>query len=216
MRVFSSSPILRRHDVFTLETTDGIYVRILGLINKTRTEENGFPSEVFRLFSISTHVCFRVVMMCGKVLFNLILFKLLPFISFSTRDCFRVLMMCGKVLFNLNLILIMLLPFMQFDIYVVSHDTMLRLFFFVIISYIWCSETILENVSLKCLSILHHTSSLRILNKITSSKYTSLNYRSLSVSFSVFLFTGKCVLKIIWHKDLLAMTSQKVTEDFTS
>lgn len=52
MRVFSSSPILRRHDVFTLETTDGIYVTILGLINKTRTEENGFPFEVFRLFSV--------------------------------------------------------------------------------------------------------------------------------------------------------------------
>ncbi|XP_063950400.1 kinetochore-associated protein KNL-2 homolog isoform X2 [Daucus carota subsp. sativus] len=50
LRVFSSSPILRRHDVFTLETTDGIYVTILGLINKSRTEENGFPSEVFKCF----------------------------------------------------------------------------------------------------------------------------------------------------------------------
>ncbi|KAK1396549.1 hypothetical protein POM88_006412 [Heracleum sosnowskyi] len=50
VRVFSSSPILRRHDVFTLETTDGIYVSILGLINKIRTEENGFPSEVFKCF----------------------------------------------------------------------------------------------------------------------------------------------------------------------
>lgn len=113
MRVFSSSPILRRHDVFTLETTDGIYVRIVGLINKTRTEENGFPSEVFRLFSRCTHVCFPVVMMCGKVLFNLnlILITLLPFISHSTFDFFSVVMMCRKVFLNLNLILIRLLPF---------------------------------------------------------------------------------------------------------
>ncbi|KAL8145938.1 hypothetical protein AgCh_003894 [Apium graveolens] len=60
MRVFSSSPILRRHDVFTLETTDGIYVSIYGLINKTRTEENGFPSEVFRCFFFGFPPCWEV------------------------------------------------------------------------------------------------------------------------------------------------------------
>lgn len=46
MRVFSSAPIHRRYDVFTLETTDGICVIIKGFMNKARTVENGFPSEV--------------------------------------------------------------------------------------------------------------------------------------------------------------------------
>ncbi|CAK9188177.1 unnamed protein product [Ilex paraguariensis] len=50
MRVFVSAPISRRYDVFTLETIDGICVIVKGLINKVRTEENGFPSEVFNHF----------------------------------------------------------------------------------------------------------------------------------------------------------------------
>ncbi|KAL2502865.1 uncharacterized protein Fot_36713 [Forsythia ovata] len=50
MRVFSSAPILKRYDVFTLETTDGICVIIKGFMNKARTVENGFPSEVCNHF----------------------------------------------------------------------------------------------------------------------------------------------------------------------
>ncbi|KZV51789.1 hypothetical protein F511_11477 [Dorcoceras hygrometricum] len=50
MRVFSSAPILKSHDIFTLETTDGIFVLIKGFINKARTLENGFPSDVFNHF----------------------------------------------------------------------------------------------------------------------------------------------------------------------
>ncbi|XP_019250531.1 PREDICTED: protein EMBRYO DEFECTIVE 1674-like isoform X2 [Nicotiana attenuata] len=50
MRVFSSAPILKAFDVFTLETIDGICVVLKGFINKTRSEENGFPSEVFEQF----------------------------------------------------------------------------------------------------------------------------------------------------------------------
>lgn len=46
VRVFSSAPILRRYDVFTLETVDGICVIFQGFINKTLTKENGFSSEV--------------------------------------------------------------------------------------------------------------------------------------------------------------------------
>ncbi|XP_038720911.1 kinetochore-associated protein KNL-2 homolog isoform X2 [Tripterygium wilfordii] len=45
MRVFYSAPITRRFDIFTLETADGIYVMIQGLLNKLRTVENGFSSE---------------------------------------------------------------------------------------------------------------------------------------------------------------------------
>uniref|UniRef100_A0A5B7BPE9 SANTA domain-containing protein n=1 Tax=Davidia involucrata TaxID=16924 RepID=A0A5B7BPE9_DAVIN len=50
LRVFTSAPILKRYDVFTLKTVDGIYVIIKGFINKDRTKENGFPSEVFNHF----------------------------------------------------------------------------------------------------------------------------------------------------------------------
>ncbi|KAL3839552.1 hypothetical protein ACJIZ3_024143 [Penstemon smallii] len=50
MRVFSSLPILKRYDEFTLETTDGKCVIIKGSINKARTSENGFPSDVCNHF----------------------------------------------------------------------------------------------------------------------------------------------------------------------
>lgn len=45
VRVFSSAPILKRYDIFTLETVDGVCVIVQGFINKTLTEENGFSSE---------------------------------------------------------------------------------------------------------------------------------------------------------------------------
>ncbi|XP_054800228.1 kinetochore-associated protein KNL-2 homolog [Prosopis cineraria] len=49
-RVFVSAPIIKRHDLSTLETADGIYVIIIGFINELHTNENGFPSEVFNHF----------------------------------------------------------------------------------------------------------------------------------------------------------------------
>lgn len=56
MRVFTSAPIVKRYDVFTLETADGIYVVIKGFINKSRTMENGFPSEVCFSFCFLLYV----------------------------------------------------------------------------------------------------------------------------------------------------------------
>lgn len=50
IRVFTSAPILKRYDVCTVETSDGICVILDGLINKARTLENGFPSDVFNYF----------------------------------------------------------------------------------------------------------------------------------------------------------------------
>ncbi|KAK9985316.1 hypothetical protein SO802_030267 [Lithocarpus litseifolius] len=46
VRLFSSAPIVKRYDFSTMETADGICVVISGLINKLRTQENGFPSMV--------------------------------------------------------------------------------------------------------------------------------------------------------------------------
>ncbi|OMO97177.1 SANT associated [Corchorus olitorius] len=51
VRLFTSAPIVKRFDVFTLETADGICVCIKGFINKQRTTENGFSSEVFNHFT---------------------------------------------------------------------------------------------------------------------------------------------------------------------
>ncbi|XP_058215109.1 kinetochore-associated protein KNL-2 homolog isoform X2 [Rhododendron vialii] len=50
VRAFTSAPILNRSDPLTLETVDGIYVLIDSCLNKVRTEENGFPYEVFSHF----------------------------------------------------------------------------------------------------------------------------------------------------------------------
>ncbi|GMH23092.1 hypothetical protein Nepgr_024935 [Nepenthes gracilis] len=49
-RMFSSAPITRRLDLFTLETADGVFVILSGYINKRHTIRNGFSSEVFGHF----------------------------------------------------------------------------------------------------------------------------------------------------------------------
>ncbi|KAK8512277.1 hypothetical protein V6N13_097072 [Hibiscus sabdariffa] len=49
-RLFTAAPIVKRYDVFTLQTADGICVCIRGFINKQRTIENGFSSEVLSRF----------------------------------------------------------------------------------------------------------------------------------------------------------------------
>ncbi|KAK8632248.1 hypothetical protein V6N13_072643 [Hibiscus sabdariffa] len=49
-RLFTSAAIVKRYDVFTLQTADGICVCIRGFINKQQTIENGFSSEVFTRF----------------------------------------------------------------------------------------------------------------------------------------------------------------------
>ncbi|KAL4297618.1 hypothetical protein GQ457_12G009520 [Hibiscus cannabinus] len=51
-RLFTSAPIVKRCDLFTLQTADGICVCIRGFINEQRTIENGFSSEVFNHFYI--------------------------------------------------------------------------------------------------------------------------------------------------------------------
>ncbi|XVF55304.1 hypothetical protein PTKIN_Ptkin06aG0026400 [Pterospermum kingtungense] len=50
VQLFTSAPIVKRYDVFTLQTADGICVCIKGFINQQRTLENGFSSEVFTHF----------------------------------------------------------------------------------------------------------------------------------------------------------------------
>ncbi|XP_047336436.1 kinetochore-associated protein KNL-2 homolog [Impatiens glandulifera] len=50
VREFKSAPILKRHDIFTLETVDGVFILMEGFINEDRTKENGFPPEVFNHF----------------------------------------------------------------------------------------------------------------------------------------------------------------------
>ncbi|KAL8153776.1 hypothetical protein V2J09_011536 [Rumex salicifolius] len=45
LRVFCSAPIVKRLDLFTLKTADGIFVLLKGLINKQQTYDNGFSEE---------------------------------------------------------------------------------------------------------------------------------------------------------------------------
>ncbi|MQL87308.1 hypothetical protein Taro_019833 [Colocasia esculenta] len=52
VRIFKSALIVKRYDGYTIETADGITVRIQGLINASRTHQNGFPSEACNHFRI--------------------------------------------------------------------------------------------------------------------------------------------------------------------
>ncbi|GKC99509.1 kinetochore-associated protein KNL-2 homolog isoform X1, partial [Tanacetum coccineum] len=49
-RCFSTAPILKENGIVELETVDGVCVILQGFINKERTLENGFSSEVFKHF----------------------------------------------------------------------------------------------------------------------------------------------------------------------
>uniref|UniRef100_A0A7N1A558 SANTA domain-containing protein n=1 Tax=Kalanchoe fedtschenkoi TaxID=63787 RepID=A0A7N1A558_KALFE len=50
VRVFNSAPVVKRYSFFTVETADGVYVFLQGFINRLRTAEGGFSSEVFKDF----------------------------------------------------------------------------------------------------------------------------------------------------------------------
>ncbi|GLT66096.1 hypothetical protein SLA2020_384860 [Shorea laevis] len=50
VRVIRSAAIAKRHNANTLETIDGTKVTVSGLINRSRSHQNGFPLEVCRHF----------------------------------------------------------------------------------------------------------------------------------------------------------------------
>ncbi|GAU44084.1 hypothetical protein TSUD_399660 [Trifolium subterraneum] len=50
VQIFVSAPIIKRYDVFSLETADGIYVITRGFINEQRTLENGFTPQILKSF----------------------------------------------------------------------------------------------------------------------------------------------------------------------
>ncbi|XP_073004717.1 uncharacterized protein [Typha latifolia] len=52
IRIFTSAPIVKRCNAYTLETADGVTVIIQGMVNKDRMHENGFPPEVCNHFLI--------------------------------------------------------------------------------------------------------------------------------------------------------------------
>ncbi|KAH9727776.1 spliceosome protein-like protein [Citrus sinensis] len=50
VRAFCSAAIAKRHNTTTLETADGITITLSNLINRSRTNQNGFPSQVCNRF----------------------------------------------------------------------------------------------------------------------------------------------------------------------
>lgn len=50
VRAFCSAAIAKRHNTTTLETADGITVTLSNLINRSRTNQNGFPLQVCNRF----------------------------------------------------------------------------------------------------------------------------------------------------------------------
>lgn len=49
-REFHSAQVVKRHSCTTIETSDGLFVYLCGFINRSRTQQNGFSSEVCRDF----------------------------------------------------------------------------------------------------------------------------------------------------------------------
>ncbi|KAL2944627.1 hypothetical protein RDABS01_032974 [Bienertia sinuspersici] len=49
-REFHSTEIVKKHGCATLETADGLTISLCGFINRSRTQQNGFSSEVCRDF----------------------------------------------------------------------------------------------------------------------------------------------------------------------
>ncbi|BAT91276.1 hypothetical protein VIGAN_06259300 [Vigna angularis var. angularis] len=50
MRVFVSAPVIKRYDMFSLKTADGIYLLMSGFINEQRSVQNGFDPQVLDRF----------------------------------------------------------------------------------------------------------------------------------------------------------------------
>ncbi|KAG7600913.1 SANT associated [Arabidopsis thaliana x Arabidopsis arenosa] len=61
MRVFTSSPITKALDVFTLLASDGIYITLRGFLNKERVLKNGFNPEISREFIFGFPPCWERV-----------------------------------------------------------------------------------------------------------------------------------------------------------
>ncbi|XP_042377895.1 uncharacterized protein LOC121970935 [Zingiber officinale] len=51
-RIFYSAPIVKRNDAYTIEAADGVIVLLDGMINKSRTQDNGFPLEMCNHFLV--------------------------------------------------------------------------------------------------------------------------------------------------------------------
>lgn len=66
-RLFSSAPISKIYDVFTLETSDGVCIILKGVINKQLTIQNGFPDEVLNNPNCVLHCeyVFRILGLSG-------------------------------------------------------------------------------------------------------------------------------------------------------
>ncbi|XP_010490713.1 PREDICTED: uncharacterized protein LOC104768421 [Camelina sativa] len=61
VRVFTSSPIIKALDVFTLLASDGIYITLRGFINKERLVKNGFTPEISREFIFGFPPCWEQI-----------------------------------------------------------------------------------------------------------------------------------------------------------
>ncbi|KAL1200077.1 putative kinetochore-associated protein KNL-2 [Cardamine amara subsp. amara] len=59
MRVFTSSPIIKALDVFTLQASNGICITLRGFLNKERVVKNGFKPEICREFIFGFPPCWE-------------------------------------------------------------------------------------------------------------------------------------------------------------
>ncbi|KAF8096034.1 hypothetical protein N665_0319s0050 [Sinapis alba] len=59
MRVFTSSPIIKAFDVFTLEASNGVCIILRGFLNKQRLVQSGFLLEISREFIFGFPLCWE-------------------------------------------------------------------------------------------------------------------------------------------------------------
>ncbi|KFK24709.1 hypothetical protein AALP_AA8G014700 [Arabis alpina] len=64
MRVFTSSPIIKAFDIFTLQASDGICITLQGFLDKKRVVESGFIPEISREFIFGFPPCWEQI--CNK------------------------------------------------------------------------------------------------------------------------------------------------------
>ncbi|ESQ40163.1 hypothetical protein EUTSA_v10015290mg, partial [Eutrema salsugineum] len=61
MRVFTSSPIIKAFDVFTLQASDGTCITLRGFLNKERVVKSGFLPEISREFIFGFPPCWEQI-----------------------------------------------------------------------------------------------------------------------------------------------------------
>uniref|UniRef100_A0A1J3CU39 SANTA domain-containing protein n=1 Tax=Noccaea caerulescens TaxID=107243 RepID=A0A1J3CU39_NOCCA len=94
-RVFTSSPIIKAFDVFTIQASDGICINLRGFLNKERVVKSGFLPEISREFIFGFPPCWEQI--CNNCFRDV---NTIP--TISHKACFTTLSSCKNTKGNLQ------------------------------------------------------------------------------------------------------------------